>query len=195
MLNGNWKESSEGNIDIKDFDPGVVDAMLRFIYSFEYDNTQGTPPMIFDARMYQIADKYDIAALKTESKKKFELTIANGWATDDFPVAANLVYVSTPSEDRGLRDIVVETARKNIDQLVGKDGFCELTRETPDFAADLIPFLCGKGSASGSVQRALGTVRGAHSPRALHIDPKPCARRPSQRNWLTGPRRLLVARR
>ncbi|KAG5792812.1 hypothetical protein H9Q69_008114 [Fusarium xylarioides] len=148
MLNGNWKESSEGNIDIKDFDPGVVDAMLRFIYSFEYDNMQGTPPMIFDARMYQIADKYDIAALKTESKKKFELAIANGWATDDFPVAANLVYVSTPSEDRGLRDIVVETARKNIDQLVGKDGFCELTRETPDFAADLIPFLCGKGSGS-----------------------------------------------
>ncbi|KAI3583836.1 BTB/POZ protein [Fusarium oxysporum f. sp. albedinis] len=152
-LSGNWKESSDGNIDIKDFDPGVVDAMLRFIYSFEYDNTQGTPPMIFDACMYQIADKYDIAALKTESKNKFELAIANGWATDDFPVAANLVYVSTPSEDRGLRDIVVDTAGKNIDQLVGKDGFCELTRETPDFAADLIPFLCGKGSESGSVQK------------------------------------------
>lgn len=152
MLNGNWKESSEGNVEIKDFDPGVVDAMLRFIYSFEYENTQGTPPMIFDAHMYQIADKYDITALKTESKKKFELSIANGWATDDFPVAANLVYVLTPSEDRGLRDLVVEIARKNIDQLVSKDGFRELTRETPDFSADLIPFLCGKGSGPRFVQ-------------------------------------------
>ncbi|KAL9566570.1 hypothetical protein ACKAV7_009485 [Fusarium commune] len=102
-LNGSWKESSEGNIDIKDFEPNVVDAMLRFVYSFEYNNAEGTPPIVFDAHMYQIADKYDIAALKTESKNN----------------SANLVYVSTPSEDRGLRDIVVETASENIDQLVG----------------------------------------------------------------------------
>ncbi|KAI1049891.1 hypothetical protein LB506_001898 [Fusarium annulatum] len=145
MLNGNWKESSEGNVEIKDFDPEESEHGVN-------DNTQGTPPMTFDAHMYQIVDKYDIAALKTESKKKFELSIANGWATDDFPVAANLVYVLTPSEDRGLRDLVVEIARKNIDQLVSKDGFRELTRETPDFSADLIPFLCGKGSGPRFVQ-------------------------------------------
>ncbi|KAG7412872.1 BTB/POZ domain-containing protein 8 [Fusarium oxysporum f. sp. rapae] len=159
-LNGSWKESSEGNIDIKDFEPNVVDAMLRFVYSFEYNNAEGTPPIVFDAHMYQIADKYDIAALKTESKNKFELAIANGWATDDFPVAANLVYVSTPSEDRGLRDIVVETASENIDQLVGKDGFCELIRETPDFAADLIPFL-SNDSGWNSTLKALGVVHAA----------------------------------
>lgn len=29
-LNGNWKESSEKKIEIKDFDASVVEAMLRF---------------------------------------------------------------------------------------------------------------------------------------------------------------------
>ncbi|KAF4333628.1 n-carbamoyl-l-amino acid hydrolase [Fusarium beomiforme] len=145
-LNGDWKESTEKRIDIKDFDPSVVEAMLRFIYSFDYSNTYGTSSMVFDAQMYQIADKYDIPALKSESKNKFESAVATGWSMDDFPIAITVVYESTPPEDRGLRDTVVETARENIERLLGKDGFCELIRKTPDFAADLIPFLCSKPS-------------------------------------------------
>ncbi|KAM6513557.1 hypothetical protein FALCPG4_015951 [Fusarium falciforme] len=39
-LNGNWKESSEKKIDIKDFDASVVEAMLRFMYSFDYNCRQ-----------------------------------------------------------------------------------------------------------------------------------------------------------
>ncbi|KAF9776116.1 hypothetical protein IL306_005749, partial [Fusarium sp. DS 682] len=116
-----FKESSERKIDIKDFDPSVVEAMLRFIYSFDYTNTYGTSTMVFDAQMYQIADKYDIPALKAESKNKFDLAVTTGWSMDDFPITVTVVYQSTPAEDRGLRDIVVETARKNIDELLKKD--------------------------------------------------------------------------
>ncbi|EXK33757.1 hypothetical protein FOXG_02915 [Fusarium oxysporum f. sp. lycopersici 4287] len=144
-LNGDWKESSERKIDIKDFDPSVVEAMLRFIYSFEYSNTYGTSSMVFDAQMWQIADKYDIPALMAESKKKFEIAVTTGWSMDDFPMAVTIVYDSALP---GLRDIVVETASNNIDKLICKDGFCELMRATPHFTADLIPCLCGKSSGS-----------------------------------------------
>ncbi|OBS15072.1 hypothetical protein FPOA_14087 [Fusarium poae] len=147
-LNGDWKESSERQIDIKDFDASVVEAMLRFMYSFDYSNIYGTSTMVFDAQMYQIADKYDIPALKAQSKNKFDVAVTTGWSMDDFPLAITMVYESTPPEDRGLRDLVVETARKNIDKLLGRDGFCELIRKTPDFAADLIPFLCVQPSES-----------------------------------------------
>ncbi|ENH71186.1 Protein roadkill [Fusarium oxysporum f. sp. cubense race 1] len=147
-LNGDWKESSERQIDIKDFDASVVEAMLRFMYSFDYSNIYGTSTMVFDAQMYQIADKYDIPALKAQSKNKFDVAVTTGWSMDDFPLAITVVYESTPPEDRGLRDLVVQTARKNIDKLLGHDGFCELIRKTPDFAADLIPFLCVKPSKS-----------------------------------------------
>ncbi|KAF5712000.1 n-carbamoyl-l-amino acid hydrolase [Fusarium mundagurra] len=114
-LNGNWKESSERKIDIKDFDPSIVEAMLRFLYSFEYTNTYGTSSMVFDAQMWQIADKYDIPALMTESKKKFEIAVTTGWSMDDFPTAVAIVYESALP---GLRDLVVVTASKNIDKLL-----------------------------------------------------------------------------
>ncbi|OBS22615.1 hypothetical protein FPOA_08951 [Fusarium poae] len=143
QLNGNWKETSERKVEIKDFDPSVVEAMLCFVYSFDYRNTCGTSSMIFDAQVYQIADKYDIPALKAHSKEKFASAVAAGWNMDDFPLSVSVVYDSTPQEDRGLRDLAVEISRKNIDTLLGRDGFCELLRKTADFAADLIPFLCG----------------------------------------------------
>ncbi|KAH7019639.1 BTB/POZ protein [Ilyonectria destructans] len=147
-LNGNWKESSQRKIDVKDFDASVVEAMLRFMYSFDYSNIYGTSTMAFDAQVYQIADKYDVPGLKAHSKDKFGAAITAGWSMDDFPLAVTVVYESTPSADRGLRDLVVETSQENIDKLLEHDGFCELIRKTPDFAADLIPFLCGKLSTT-----------------------------------------------
>ncbi|KAF5590031.1 n-carbamoyl-l-amino acid hydrolase [Fusarium pseudoanthophilum] len=140
-LNGNWKESSERKIDIKDFDPSVVEAMLRFIYSLEYSNTYGTSSMVFDAQMWQIADKYDIQALKAESKKKFEIAVATGWSMEDFPTAVAIVYEAALP---GLREIAVRTANDNIEDLIKKDGFCELMRATPHFTADLVQALCDK---------------------------------------------------
>ncbi|KID82461.1 btb/poz [Metarhizium guizhouense ARSEF 977] len=150
-LTGSWKESSEKKIEIKDFDATVVEAMLRFMYSFDYSNIYSTSTMIYDAQVYQIADKYDVPALKTHAKEKFGASIAAGWSLDDYPLAATVVYESTPSEDRGLRDLVVETSRENIDKLLTHDGFCGLLRKSADFAADLIPFLCDK--LSTEVQR------------------------------------------
>ncbi|KAI8648938.1 BTB domain-containing protein [Fusarium sp. Ph1] len=147
-LNGSWKESAEKKIEIKDFDVSVVEAMLRFMYSFDYSNTYGASTMVYEAQVYQIADKYDIPALKEHSKSKFGAAITTGWSLDDFPLAITVAYASTPSEDRGLRDLAVEVSRKNIDKLLGHDGFCELLRKTPDFSADLIPFLSGKPSTN-----------------------------------------------
>jgi speckle-type POZ protein len=118
--------------------------MLCFLYSFNYTNTYGTSSMIYDAQVYQIAEKYDIPALKAYSKEKFATAIDAGWSMDDFPLAISVVYDSTPAEDRGLRDLAVATAQKNINTLLGKDGFGELLRKTADFSADLIPFLCGR---------------------------------------------------
>jgi speckle-type POZ protein len=103
--------------------------------------------MAYDAQVYQIADKYDVSTLKTHAKGKFGIAIATGWNMDDFPVAISVVYESTPSTDRGLRDLVMGTSRRNIDKLLGHDGLREIIRKSPDFAADLIPSLCGKLSA------------------------------------------------
>ncbi|KAF4463285.1 btb poz [Fusarium albosuccineum] len=144
QLNGPWKESSEKLITIKDFDSSVVEAMLYFMYNFNYTNTSGSSTMVFDAQVYQIADKYDFEALKCHAKDRFGDAIDQSWNMDDFPLAVTVVYTTTPAEDRGLRDLVVETSHWNIDSLITRDDFCEMLRNVPDFAADLVPFLCGK---------------------------------------------------
>ena len=146
------KESTERKVKIDDFDPSVVEAMLQFMYTFDYNNPYSASSMIFDAQVYQIADKYDIAALQRHSKDKFNAAIATGWALDDFPLAINVVYESTPLQNRGLRDLAVEISYKHINKLIGNDGFQELLRNTPDFSADLIPFLCG-GQTLAVLQR------------------------------------------
>ncbi|VUC31516.1 unnamed protein product [Clonostachys rosea] len=146
QLTGNWKESVEKRIEIRDFDPGIVESMLRYMYSFNYNNIQGVSSMVYDAQVYQIADKYDIPTLKEYSKDRFSTAITAGWNMDEFPLAINVVYESTPPEDRGLRDLVVETSLLHLDTLLVKDGFNGILRTNSDFSADLIPFLSPKTS-------------------------------------------------
>ncbi|RSL61090.1 hypothetical protein CEP53_005221 [Fusarium sp. AF-6] len=146
QLNGPWKESSEQVINIQDFEISVVKAMLHFMYNFDYTNVNDISPMVFEAQVYQIADKYDIKSLKEHARKKFSAAINTGWRTDDFPLAITVAYTTSPLEDRGLRDLIVETSSQNIDDLLGKGYFCEVLRNTNDFAADLVPFLRGRGA-------------------------------------------------
>lgn len=135
------KESLERKIEIQDFDSSIVESMLRYMYSFNYNNIRGVSSMVYDAQVYQIADKYDIQTLKEYSKDRFSTAITTGWKMDEFPLAINVVYESTPSKDRGLRDLVVETSLLHLDTLLEQDGFGNSLRTSADFSADLIPFL------------------------------------------------------
>lgn len=135
-------------IKIEDFDTNIVEAMLSFMYSFDYDNSHG-PLMTYDARVYQIADKYNMPALKAHSKNKFEAIVTKSWSAAEFPSVISVVYETTPQQDRGLRDVVVKTSHSNIKQLLEGENFKSILREAPDFAADLIPLLCDKSSALG----------------------------------------------
>lgn len=79
--------------------------MLHFMYNFDYTNVNGTSSMVFEAQIYQIADKYDIDSLKEHAAKKFGAALDVGWPMDDFPLAITVAYTTSPLEDRGLRDL------------------------------------------------------------------------------------------
>ncbi|RYP39208.1 hypothetical protein DL767_002316 [Monosporascus sp. MG133] len=135
---GDWKESDSGQIDLEEVDVNVVEAMLHFMYHFDYNNTHGASTMIFNAQVYSVADKYIIPALKAEAREKFGTAISTGWAMDDFPSAIAEVYNSTPESDRGLRDLTVEIARTNINPLRENELFRDVLREIPSFAAEMV---------------------------------------------------------
>ncbi|UZP38854.1 hypothetical protein NXS19_006670 [Fusarium pseudograminearum] len=51
QLDGPWKESSEGVIEIVDFDVSLVKAMIYFTYHLNYDIPYGSSAMAFHAGM------------------------------------------------------------------------------------------------------------------------------------------------
>ncbi|KAF5601980.1 ARM repeat protein [Fusarium subglutinans] len=138
QLDGPWKESSERVIEIMDFDPAVVKAMTVFFYSFDYESPTDSSAMTFHAKVYQIADKYDIEALKKLAATKYRTSIDAGWEMDSFPDAIELAYTTTPPGDRRLRDIAVEVTIERIGTLMSQDAFSEMLSVNPDLAADII---------------------------------------------------------
>jgi speckle-type POZ protein len=113
------------------------------MYRFDYDASgQGeVPPTVFNAKVYGIADKYDVTTLKLQAKEKFEKAAETCWRMDDFPHAITEVYSSTPATDRGLRDVVTRVVRRHIDVFLEKQEFNNVLEETVGFAADVTRFI------------------------------------------------------
>jgi hypothetical protein len=71
----------------------------------EADSTQ----MLLHAKMYEIGDKYDIAALKNLAREKFERACRKYWKDEQFSTAAAYALNTTPDNDESLRDILCKT--------------------------------------------------------------------------------------
>ncbi|KAF5597192.1 kelch 8 [Fusarium pseudoanthophilum] len=145
QLTGPWKESEDKTIEIKDFDANIVGAMLRFLYSFDYDVPPNTRTMIFHAQVYQIGDKYGIETLKKHAINKFESVVNEAEVDAGFASTLadtiSIVYSTTPSGDRGLRDIVVQSSCTHFEYLTSEASFKEVLGRNEDFSADLVSLI------------------------------------------------------
>jgi hypothetical protein len=128
-------------IELKEDDADTVGAMLQFMYTFEYDSgandQERISPMLFNGRVYSIAEKYDALTLKQSAQEKFKTAVGTGWGMDDFPQVIREVYKSTPPNDRGLRDVVAKVAHEHIQDLLKKSDFHVALEEAVGFAADI----------------------------------------------------------
>jgi speckle-type POZ protein len=126
---------------LKEDDPRAIEAMMGFMYRFDYDGSGShldrVSPMLFHVKVYAIADKYRVLALKEQAKKKFENTVETCWNMDDFPHVVSEVYATSHAKDRNLRDTVVNVSHKHIAELLKKQPFSHVLENTPGFAADI----------------------------------------------------------
>ena len=65
--------------------------------------------LVTHAEVYALAGKYLIRGLKDLALQQFKTAAAASLDIDDFLLAASVLYESTSENDKGLRDIVVET--------------------------------------------------------------------------------------
>ncbi len=139
---------AEGVIELKEDDFHIVETMLYFMYTFDYDesrkDTGQVSPMLFHVQVYGTADKYGVMPLRSVAKVMFNKAVRTCWDMDDFARVIAEVYSSTPSTDRGLRDIVVEVAHEHIEALLKKVDFRVVLEETAGFAADVTQLMVQK---------------------------------------------------
>jgi hypothetical protein len=75
------------------------------------DSTRG--PLITNAKVYILGDKYDMSSLKKIATRKYKI-IKDRWNNDTFAESAAIVYENIISDEDGLKDVVVEAAHSNI---------------------------------------------------------------------------------
>ncbi len=105
-------------------------------YDEEEDLPEDQANLVIHARVYALAEKYDIPSLKHIAKQKLEMAMACNYDSPDLPLAIEEVYCSTIDTDRGLRDIVCEAFRCHP-QLASTPDVRHAISELPSLALDL----------------------------------------------------------
>ena len=96
------------------------------------------PTHFSSARVYALAEKYDISPWKELARQKFCNWAENNWACEDFSAIAREVFESTPKDDRGLRDVVIQLVAKHADIFIQKDGLRQLIEDIGDLGLGVL---------------------------------------------------------
>ena len=102
---------------------------MRYFYALDYQIDAGDiPASEAHARVYAIAYKYGVMLLKDLARARFALAMNDTVATDiaSLVAATEVVYASTPSWDRGLRDCIKPKLIEFKQQLRDCDDFMAL---------------------------------------------------------------------
>ncbi|EEP81658.1 predicted protein [Uncinocarpus reesii 1704] len=141
LYDGDWKETARNEVDIEEAEPGVVEAMICFMYNRNYDSSGGpqcrVSPLFLNAQVYSLAERLGIPCLMEKAKEIFKDIASTCWDMDDFPPVILEVYTTTPETDRGLRDLIVRTCIANLESLLKKGEFLSVLESCAPFSADI----------------------------------------------------------
>ncbi|QIX02401.1 hypothetical protein AMS68_007918 [Peltaster fructicola] len=102
----------------------------------EEDVTIPPTNLVLHARVYALADKFDVFGLKTLVKMKFATAMTNCHACAELAEAIDEVYNSTADSDRGLRDIVIQAMRFQP-HLTANEAIMAVIKRTAPLAFEL----------------------------------------------------------
>ena len=114
--------------------------MLTFLYTGKYNSSiDGVQQALVDAHVYALGDKYGIERLKEQAQKNFQNSRTR-LPSDEIPKLLEIIYTTTPSMDRGLRNNVEPLLVKCKVELRAHEYFMELfkTKLDFDFAVDVL---------------------------------------------------------
>ncbi len=119
-------------VKLQEDDATLVHQMLMYLYSCDYDDAHPTQhPYEFNARMYALADKYGIEDMKDFAKYSLSRWLPPfcyrpAFDAPMFVKALRVIYTTTLSSDRGLRDLAIPAIQKYRAELRKDSDFVEM---------------------------------------------------------------------
>ena len=98
-------------IDLVDDDPEIVDRLLNYLYTFDYNNGLGSKlskATVINASVYGFAVKYDLPGLQKLAHEYFVVALQKGWLEFEILDAIEIVYDTIPNTNRRLRNEVAK---------------------------------------------------------------------------------------
>lgn len=126
-----------------DDDADVFEVLVHWLYNFalpdfQPDSSRSHPT--FAVRIYAIADKYDVEALRNVATQRLS-KIIDPDNVESFVDTVQLVNEVSNPRDTSLWDIVTPHMTRNIIPLLRQDAFKEMLRELPELNDDLLAHL------------------------------------------------------
>lgn len=142
---------------MNDDEPSIVRKMMDFLYTLDYDDL--SPPsvmaevaeqqqqapesdlgsfLLVNAKVYFIADKYELKGLKGLACTKYQRVLLNTWNAPIFIESACHVLENTMETDQLLRDVIVQVASDHAKELLNRGEFVEMLKNHGDIAAGIL---------------------------------------------------------
>jgi BTB/POZ domain len=141
------QESNMNDYQTDDDEPLLFTKMIDYFYTGDYDDTglenEGDSQSLLDfhAKIFALADKYDVELLQKRAVDHYKSRL-NNCDIFEFLQSISVVYESTPSSLRSLRDIVIHYAKTKLQRIACKqedvkEAFLDVVKDTPEFAMDV----------------------------------------------------------
>ncbi|PQE06300.1 BTB POZ domain protein [Rutstroemia sp. NJR-2017a BBW] len=158
-VDGVFLEAVTGEINLPDDHPAILERLIKFLYTGDFDATPSPSEVVAEepsgevgsetvngsldtlticTRIFVMAEKYDIPALKTLAKTKFEAAVSSDWNTSALSESLRLMYDGLPDSDRLLKDVAVAAAAGHVKELVDRGEFVALCKDNGDIAFDVL---------------------------------------------------------
>ncbi|KAL8748954.1 MAG: hypothetical protein Q9184_007010 [Pyrenodesmia sp. 2 TL-2023] len=162
-VSGGFMESTTGSVTLNEECTQTVERLMSFFYTGDYGDltsSRSSPfyihktgstysveqrheELLLHSTMYACATRYDVGNLKKLAESNFKRLFCPTWPLKNLPALVAEVYNSTPPNDRGLRDSILEKSSDHIDEMVTGSLWAQIVevQGAGQLALDLLPLV------------------------------------------------------
>jgi hypothetical protein len=149
-LSKSYQEAQSGMYEMTDDSTHIVDKLLQYFYTGDYTRLSEeddsayshTSALQLHARVFALADKYDVKDLCVLSAEKYSSSLEKDFNVVEFLESIPDVYHLTAPQVQTLRNLVLHFARKNLANALHHSShskiYDDITCEVPTFTKDLL---------------------------------------------------------